>query len=278
MKVSIIIPADRNRGYLEDAIRSALEQDFTGYEIILASDGNQSLKKYADKYNLKWSFSPKYNLARNQNRAMRIAEGEFIKGLAEDDLLTPNCLKDLYANIGNYALIYANAVNFWKNGKTVLSKPKWKADLNRLVKKRSSYIHGGTTMFRRDAFWAVGGRDDKLTHAEDFDFYLGYAFDEFCLNTIVKISTGGSSIEEVEENRIKYQKHKKIYKEFIKVSKKSGIALKPVSSDDVKIEDYMKNMELQGVMKKEDLPYRQMEEVYIRSYMKKMDISSHKGR
>ncbi len=46
-KVSVIITAVTDRGYLQRAIDSVKEQDFTDYEIILAGDGNLELMKTA---------------------------------------------------------------------------------------------------------------------------------------------------------------------------------------------------------------------------------------
>ena len=44
MKVSVIIPVVYNRGWLDACIKSAINQDFDDYEIILASDGNPDME------------------------------------------------------------------------------------------------------------------------------------------------------------------------------------------------------------------------------------------
>ncbi len=181
MDISIIIPADRDRGWLNEAIESALNQDFSGtFEVILAADGNLELRKYAQKYGIKFVFAEKKNLSNIQNCASRFANGEFIKGLAEDDLLYPDALANLYKAIGDHALVYARALNFGQ-GKEFSYVPPSSIDPVKLWKGKSSFIHGGTTMFRRDAFWDVGGRDEKINCCEDYDFYLnllshGYTF------------------------------------------------------------------------------------------------------
>jgi len=180
MDISIVIPADRDRGWLSEAIESALAQDYPSFEVILASDGNPELKTYADRYSIRYSEVEKGNLSRNQNAALTIARGEFIKGLAEDDLLYPDCLTNLHKGIGDHAFVYANALNFGMGKKSNYVPPK-SIDPIKLWKGKSSFIHGGTTMFRRDVFWAVGGRDEKINCCEDYDFYLnllshGYTF------------------------------------------------------------------------------------------------------
>ena len=187
--ISIIIPADRDRGWLNEAIESALCQDYPSFEVILASDGNPDLKRYADRYSIRYSEVPKGNLSQNQNAALRIANGEFIKGLAEDDLLYPDALTNLRNAIGDHALVYARALNFGL-GKEFSYEPPNSIDAHKLWKGKSSFIHGGTTMFRRDAFWKVGGRDESINCCEDYDFYLnllshGYTF-TYCKELVYK--------------------------------------------------------------------------------------------
>lgn len=183
MKVSIIISILKDRGYLNEAIKSALDQDFDNYEIILASDGNSAMKSYADKWNLKFSLHEiRSNISTNFNQAVLMAKGEFLKALSDDDLLTPNCLKDLVNNIGDKSLIFANSIDFWENGTTIINKPSIKkGDFNELIRLKSSYIHGGTIMFRKNIFLDRSGFDERLECCEEYDFYLnllsrGYEF------------------------------------------------------------------------------------------------------
>jgi len=211
MDVSIIIPANRDRGFLDLAIQSAMAQDFDDYEIILASDGNPELKKYADRYGIRYSQADKKNLSHNQNTAMKIAKGEFIKGLAEDDLLELNCLSDLRSSIGTYALVYARAINFSKNGETTHIPPKT-IDAKELWIRKSSFIHGGTTMFRKDLFWEIGGRDESINSSEDYDFYLnllthGYEF-IYCDSIVYRYRIHGG---QKSNQNIAYRKQVKEY-------------------------------------------------------------------
>ena len=180
MDVTVIIPAFKDRGYLDEAITSALQQDFLGsWQIILASDGNPDLVKYAKKYGIDFSLAPKGNLSSTQNRAMKIAKGKYIKGLADDDLLLPNTLTDLFNNIGDNAIIYANAINFNDKGGTLYKPKNTKVTLQSML--GGCHVHGGTTMFLKDLFFEVGGRDEGIDCCEDYDFYFkllinGYNF------------------------------------------------------------------------------------------------------
>jgi glycosyltransferase involved in cell wall biosynthesis len=51
-KITIIVSAYTDRGWLDKAILSAINQDYPDKEVILSSDGNWQLKDYADKYRI----------------------------------------------------------------------------------------------------------------------------------------------------------------------------------------------------------------------------------
>jgi len=178
MDVSIIIPCVKDRGYLDEAIQSALNQDFQGeYEIILASDGNPELKKVADKYGIKFSLlKEKGNLSKNQNKAMEIARGKYIKGLADDDLLTPRSLTYLFNYLSThsmYAMIYANACRL-ENNKISPYVYKSRKEPTILNLKKGNFINGGTTMYHADTLRKIGGRDESIDCAEDIELYVSF--------------------------------------------------------------------------------------------------------
>lgn len=188
MKASIIIPVVKDRGWLEDAIKSALNQDYNDYEIILASDGNSDMKKYADKYGLKFSLSNGNRLSINFNTAAKIAKGEFLKLLADDDLLTSNCLKDLIGNIGSNPLIYANAINFTEKSESVYKSPQPNPnDFQKLMSLYSSYLHDVTFLFRKDIFLENGGCDEKLKCCEWYDLVLNYLSQGYKFSYVDKV-------------------------------------------------------------------------------------------
>jgi glycosyltransferase involved in cell wall biosynthesis len=219
MKVSIIIPVVYNRGWLDECIQSALAQDFNDYEIILASDGNPEMYDYARKYNLNFSLSIKKNLSTNYNHAVKIARGDYLKMLMDDDVMTPNCLKDLYENIGDADMIYASAVNFKANGSSIIIKP-YPATFKSVYERDG--IHTGTIMINRSTFEALGGNDENLNCMEDYDLnlnLLSHGYKLTYVNKVVyryRVHPGQKSFRMTPEriNAKKYIRNK--YREFYK--------------------------------------------------------------
>jgi GT2 family glycosyltransferase len=178
-KVSIVITAFKDRGYLHSAIQSALNQDYKNVEVILASDGDRTLKKYATQYKIKYAcLGSRKGLSANFNNGVSIATGEYIKILPDDDILPPNCVTDLVRGIENQKVdfVFANAKIYmrkkprgWRFGKTV--KPaNPKPSFSQLVAK--NHIHGGTTMYKKSVFDTVGGYDVNQWTGEELEFHI----------------------------------------------------------------------------------------------------------
>lgn len=100
MRVSVCIPVYNMELSIEKSIRSALNQTYSDYEIIVvdnqstdrtfeiaSSIGNERLKVYRNEKNI--------GMYENHNRCMEIAEGEWIKFLHGDDELVPTCLEEM---------------------------------------------------------------------------------------------------------------------------------------------------------------------------------------
>jgi len=150
MDISIIIPYNKDRGYLDEAIFAAQNQDFKGtYEIIV------------------WHGD--YGVAKNFNDALQVAQGRYIKGCAEDDLLTTNCLTDLYEYADGCDIVCAGAVNFTDD-----KQEKYQSTVPLTIRQLAEHntIHGGTVLYRKSALLEVGGMNESMWCAEEFDLHL----------------------------------------------------------------------------------------------------------
>jgi glycosyltransferase involved in cell wall biosynthesis len=156
MKVSIIIPTldgDRD-GLIQFTIAAAKNQEGfilgVDYEIII-QQGDESVGK-------------------NINDAIAIAKGKYIKICADDDLLTPNCLKDLCEKAEEgFDFVCANAINFGVNGEDLACShiPETVADL-----AFENTFHGGTLLYRKDTMPLF---DEDLWTAEEYELSLRMA-------------------------------------------------------------------------------------------------------
>jgi glycosyltransferase involved in cell wall biosynthesis len=145
-KVSIIIPYNKDRGFLSEAIESATGQG----EIILSkSDGS---------------------VGRNVNYGISLVKTPYFCILAEDDILPPDAIKNRLDAIGSFDWIHSQGEAFTPDGHVHgfnwhNPNPTLKGML------RFNQIIGSTTLYRTDL-----GRlfpwDESLITAEEYDFHL----------------------------------------------------------------------------------------------------------
>ena len=145
-KVSIIIPYNIDRGYLDDAIKSAEGQG----EIILSQSDR--------------------SVGYNVNIGMRFVKTPYFCILAEDDLLTPNAIKDRLEAIGDADWLHSNGEGFTPEGQ-IIGFPWADSDPTLQGMLKFNQIVGSTTLYKTDL-----GRlfpwDDSLITAEEYDFHL----------------------------------------------------------------------------------------------------------
>lgn len=108
--VTIAIPAYK-RKWLNEAIESALAQDYSNVELIIVDDHSpQNLKEVVEPYLFDKRVSYYYNeinvgkesVAINWNKCLEYAKGEFFVLLCDDDVLMPNFVGELLSLAQKY--------------------------------------------------------------------------------------------------------------------------------------------------------------------------------
>ena len=181
MDVSILILAHKDSEYLDKAIQTSLSQKFNGsFEVILCSDGDTTLKKYSDKYKIKFTLSEKKNnlttCSYSVNKGVEVSNGRFIKILAYDDWLPENSIQILFDKIteSKSSMVCGNSNEMRGDKVTVVKSANIIYTLDELLVK--NVIHGGTVLFNKQDFLEIGGYDNNLKFAEEYDFHLNLLF------------------------------------------------------------------------------------------------------
>jgi glycosyltransferase involved in cell wall biosynthesis len=98
--VSVCVPTWNGSAYVADALRSALAQTFRDFELLVVDDASTD-----DTLRVAASFDdPRVRVHRNErrlglpgnwNRCLKLARGEYVKFLFQDDLLEPDAVRQL---------------------------------------------------------------------------------------------------------------------------------------------------------------------------------------
>ncbi|WP_315790564.1 glycosyltransferase [Fischerella sp. JS2] len=181
---SIVIPTYNSEKTIRQTIESVLKQTFSDFELIIINDGStdstlEVISEFQDSRIKIFSFE---NAGGNvsRNRGLERATGEFVSFLDADDLWTFDKLESqlnaLKAN-PQAAVAYSWTDYIDEQGKFLLSGTHITANGNVYEQLLiSNFLENGSNpLIRRKALLELGGFDEHLTAAQDWDMWLRLA-------------------------------------------------------------------------------------------------------
>lgn len=176
-RVSMIMPIYNGACYLAAALDSVLAQDFEDFELICLNDGSTDatpdiLADYAakDRRIIYRDNTRNIGLPATLNAGFAIAKGEYHSWTSHDNLLRRDMLStlvDILDAAASIGVVYAGYSVIDGTGKILRYQPP------RPVEKRwFGNTVGAAFLYRREVTEALGGYDESLFGAEDYDFWL----------------------------------------------------------------------------------------------------------
>lgn len=193
--VSIVVITYNSSEYVLETLESAKQQTYQNIELIVtddcSTDNTVAICHEWLELNKKYFLQTELIVAEhntgipaNCNRGCKKAQGEFIKIIAGDDILLPNCVEDLVNAIGDNFIIAGLCISFYmdNNGNKILrgKSPRPRkyfifASSPYLQHKRllkECFCPACTTFLRRKLFEKVGYYDECYHYFEDYPFWL----------------------------------------------------------------------------------------------------------
>lgn len=124
--VSVIVPTYNRPEFLEEAIKSILDQTYTNFEVIVVNDAGQDVRHVTDGFKdnrIRYiRHENNKGLGAARNTGIRNARGKYIAYLDDDDIYYPDHLSTLVGEIskGEFKVVYSDAyraVQELKDGK-----------------------------------------------------------------------------------------------------------------------------------------------------------------
>jgi glycosyltransferase involved in cell wall biosynthesis len=176
-RVSMIMPVYNGARFLVDAIESVLAQDFDDFELICVNDGSvdatpQILADFAlrDSRIIHADNPQNLGLPATLNRGFAQARGLYLSWTSHDNLLRPDMLSTLVAALDaepSVAVAYGGYSIIDEDGRVQRYQPP------RGVGERFFCNPvGAAFLYRAEVDRVLGGYDEKLFGAEDYDFWL----------------------------------------------------------------------------------------------------------
>lgn len=180
-QISVVMPVHNGLPFLDASIKSVLEQTLTDFEFVILDDAStdgstELLREWArrDARIQLHESSERLGLSGSSNAVVAKAKAAIVARMDADDVAHPDRLRrqlNIIESRPDIAVIGSLCNGIDATGRVVRPRDRW-----RLV-RRSIYVPfpHGSAMFRRDAFDAVGGYDEKAVRAEDQDLFARMA-------------------------------------------------------------------------------------------------------
>jgi glycosyltransferase involved in cell wall biosynthesis len=174
--VSVIITTYNRRGYLPEAVRSVLSQDYENKEVIVVDDGSSDgSHDVLTGLPVRYLWQPNRGISSARNKGIEVSRGEYLAFLDVDDLWLKGKLS---IQIGlmeaqGYPVCYTDEV--WiRNGKRVNQAKKHRKYSGNIFEwcLPLCIISPSSVVIKRDVFESVGLFDESLPACEDYDMWL----------------------------------------------------------------------------------------------------------
>lgn len=178
--VSVLMSVHNGVPWVRDAVASVLAQTARDIELIVVDDGSTDstpavLAAIRDP-RLRVYREPHAGLTRSLNRALRLATAPLVARLDADDFALPERLERQRAFLEAHpevGVLGTGAREVDAAGREVgrVRPPEDDATIRRVLIRANPFVHSSVVM-RRNALERVGGYDESLPVAQDYDLWM----------------------------------------------------------------------------------------------------------
>ena len=174
--VSIVTPSFNQAEFIEDTIRSVLEQDYPRLEYIVVDGGSTDgtidiLKKYHGK--IHWVSEPDDGQTNAINKGFLLAKGEILGWINSDDFYLPGAIKTAITFLRNhpeFMMVHGDCQVINSNGSIKSVRKTADFGLDKLIGVDT--IAQPTVLFRRQVLKMIGLLNERLEYVFDWEFWV----------------------------------------------------------------------------------------------------------
>ena len=177
--VSIVTPSYNQAQFLEEAMRSVLEQSYPSIEYIVvdggSSDGSvEIIRRYADRLAW-WTSEPDAGQAAALNKGLARATGEYLGWLNSDDRLLPGAVSSVVEALErdpDALLAYGGVEHIDERSQRIAYSPPVDTDVATMVRTGTYMVSQQGSLFRRRAWELAGPLNESSYYLFDAEFVL----------------------------------------------------------------------------------------------------------
>lgn len=180
-EISVVMSVYNGEKYLDQSIKSILNQTFKDYEFIIIDDGSTDytskiLSSYKDERIKIVKNEKNIGLTKSLNLGIRLAKGEYIARQDADDISDPSRLEKLF-NVfekDKYLGLVGSSFKIIDSNHRILrivNVPTAEEDIRNIILDHNPFCHG-SVMFKREVINKIGGYREFFRYAQDYDLWL----------------------------------------------------------------------------------------------------------
>lgn len=220
--VSIVTPSYNQGEFIEETIKSVLEQTYTNIEYIIVDGGSkdhsvQIIQKYANRYpqRIQWISEKDRGQTDAINKGLRRARGDIVAWLNSDDVYNLQAVENVVAFFKNNpgtAFVHGQGYHVTKTGEFIENYPSRFCDFS--ILHATCPICQPTAFWRREVLDTVGYLNEGLDFAMDYEYWIRVS-KQYPLGFIADHI---ASTRLYEETKTLGQRHK-VHKEILEIVK-----------------------------------------------------------
>ena len=178
--VSIVTPSYNQAAYLEETIRSVLEQSYEPLEYVVVDDGStDGSAELAERYADRLTVIRRENSGQPSaiNRGFAETTGELMGYLNSDDTLLPGAIETMVAELEREPkalLVYGDAHYTDERSERTGYLRAREFDVARMQRACDNHVVQPSTLWRREAWERYGPFDEDAYYFFDFEFFLQF--------------------------------------------------------------------------------------------------------
>jgi glycosyltransferase involved in cell wall biosynthesis len=180
-QISVVMPVHNGLPFLDESIRSILEQTLGNFEFVILDDAStdgslELLRQWArrDARIQLHESKTRLGLSRSSNAVVEKSKAKILARMDADDIAHPTRLQrqwNIISSRPDVAVVGTLCNGIDATGREVRPRDRWRL----LRRSRLIPFPHGSVMFRREVFDAVGGYDRESAGGEDQDLFARMA-------------------------------------------------------------------------------------------------------
>lgn len=182
-KVSVIIPVYNSEKFVEETIKSVLNQSYESFEIIIVDDGSADrsaeIIRTFDDPRITYVYQENQGRSKARNRGISLAKGKYIAFLDSDDVWLSRHLEievEILKSIPEACAVYSNVWYIGEDGKPLFRDSSWEprkysgTPLRNLVER--NFIQFSSSIVKKQLLMEIGLFNLEMEPCEDWDLWL----------------------------------------------------------------------------------------------------------